>query len=144
MRTFFNFLIQGHESIINKLEDLDKRNVEEDDRNVEKFQNLYLEQIDGTKKQMNYEREKIAMDSEELMKNIRKLERKIEDREVDYKGEIKRQKLMFYALLFFMFGVFCGGFFLGTNVNSSLLIIINILMGLFIVYTMMKDSFERR
>lgn len=108
------------------------------------MKNLYLNQINDIRKQLNYEREKSATESKELMKTIDKLEERIEDRELKHKEEVREQKSMKYSLLLYMVLALCIGFAFGM-VNShpySTTIITS--MGLFIAYFVNKELNKRK
>lgn len=118
-----------------------KHNAEEDEKNAKKIENLYLNQIEEFKQQIECEREKIKMDSKELMKNIQKLQSKLSDREKNHEAEIRRQNMINNFVIFFIFVALVGGVFLGMKMNYLSLFIIMIFMVIFIAYHMKKDFF---
>lgn len=144
MENVLNTLSNAYGLVINKMEATEVRRAGKDDRNREEMKNLFLNQIDDTNSQRNYEREKSVTDTNDLMKRFEKLDRKIEDREVEHKEEIRRQTLRFYRMFFYSLLVLFVGLVFGMVKSNPFLTTFIILMGLYIVNFVKRDFYGRR
>lgn len=123
----FDNLRQGNELVVNKMESAEIRRAEKDDRMREEMKELYRDQMNTSLNQINYERQKMALEVKEMRKTMREQQKKFDARELELKAEIRSIKFKSISSFVIVAG---ASFFFGMSINYfTLLIIIVLMMG---------------